>query len=261
MKQSSRMKPLTVAVVVLAAAMAGSPLPAADTPPGIVRAQKVGGSPHDVVELGTTEIASNTKLPAAAGGDVFIRVRVTLRTSRDVVNKINEGISSGRFQPPYAPNKEFMDLLLSSRPGSFDIEFLELNKESRFYYFFEQQLHKVKTHPDIPEALRKKAGDLAQQAKKLVYQVIRPNDFKGAKLAFEQDMAGGRIVYFTSTKRGNKEAGRVTFTAQEEPILAVIRRVLTEQKAPPHAPPGTVKYSLDEIIKAAQGRGLLVSKP
>lgn len=261
MKPTSHMKQLRAATVILAATIAGSPALSADTPSGAVRAQKAGGSPHDIVDLGTTEIASNTKLPAAAGGDVFIRVRVTLRTSRDVVTKINEGLSSGRFQPPHAPNKEFMDLLLSSRPGSFDIEFLELNKESRFYYFFEQQLQKVKTHPDIPDGLRKRTGDLAQQAKKLVYQVVRPNDFKGARLAFEQGMEGGRILYFASAKRGNKEVGAVTFTAQEEPILAAMRRVLTEQKAPPNAPPGTVKYSLDEIIKVAQGKGILVSKP
>lgn len=261
MNLTSHLRPLRPAAVILAAAIACSPAFSADAPQGAVRAQKAAGSPHDIVEIGATEIASNTKLPAAAGGDVFIRVRITLRTSQDVVGKINEGISSGRFQPPFTPNKEFMNLILSSRPGSFDIEFLELNKESRFYYFFEQQLQKVKTHPDIPDGLRKKTGDLSQQAKKLVYQIVRPNDFKGAKFVFEQGIEGGNILYFGSTKRGNKEVGRVTFTAQEEPILEAMRRVLTEQKPPPNAPPGSVKYSLDEIIKVAQARGILVSKP
>ncbi|MBI5397039.1 MAG: hypothetical protein HZA91_17210 [Verrucomicrobia bacterium] len=263
MKLTSHLRQLRVAAAMLAVTISCSPAFPADSqkPQGVVRAQKVSGTPQDIVEIGTTEIASTAKLPAVAGGDVFIKVRVTLRISQDVVRKINEGISSGRFQPPFAPNKEFMDLVLSSRPGSFDVEFLELNKESRFYYFFEQQLLKVKTHPDIPDGLRKRTNDLSQQAKKLVYQIVRPNDFTGARFVFEQGMEGGSIIYFGSTKRGNKEVGRVTFTAQEEPILQAMRRVLTEQKPAPHAPPGTVKYSLDQIIFSAQSRGILVSKP
>jgi hypothetical protein len=261
MNLTPRTKKHGVAAVILAVTILCTPAFPADSPPGVVRAQKVAGTPQDVVELGGAEIASTAKLPAVAGGDVFIKVRVTLRTSQDCVRKINEGISSGRFQPPYAPNKDFMDLILSSRPGSFDIEFLELNKESRFYYFFEQQLLRVKTHPDIPGGLRKRTNELSQQAKKLVYQTVRPNDFTGAKLVFDQAMQGGSIVFLGSTKRGNKEVGRVTFTAQEEPILEAMRRVLTEQKPAPHAPPGGAKYSLDQIIASAQSRGILVSKP
>ncbi|MBI5683553.1 MAG: hypothetical protein HZC54_00600 [Verrucomicrobia bacterium] len=224
-------------------------------------APKASGIAQDIVDLGSTTIASTAKVPAAAGGDVFIHVRVTLRVSRDTVGKINEGISAGRFQPPFETNKEFMDLVMSSRPGAFEVEFLGLNKESRFYYFFEQQLQKLKTHPSIPNDLRRRTNVLALNAKKLIYQIIRPNDFEGARLVFEQGVQGGGIVFFGSTKRGNKEVGRVTFTAQEDPILEAMRRMLTEQKPGPRPPSVSEKGSLDEIIKSAQKKGILVSKP
>ena len=178
-----------------------------------------------------------------------------------MVGKINEGISAGRFQPPYETHKEFMDLIMGSRPGAFEVEFLALNKESRFYYFFEQQLQKMKTHPDIPAGLRRRTNAMAQNAKKLVYQTIRPNDYEGSRIVFEQGLQGGAIVFFGSAKRDNKEVGRVTFTAQEEPILETMRRMLTEQKPGPRPPTVSEKGNLDEIIKSAQKKGILVSKP
>ncbi len=263
MKLTSHLKQLRIAAVVLALTISCSPAFPADSQKsqGVVRAQRVSETPQDIVDLGSTTIASTAKVPAAAGGDVFIYVRITLRVSRGVVGKINEGISAGRFQPPFETNKEFMDLVLGSRPGAFEVEFLGLNKESRFYYFFEQQLQKLKTHPSIPEELRRRTNVLAQNAKKLVYQAIRPNDFEGARIVFEQGLEGGGIVFFGSTKRGNKEVGRVTFTAQEEPILEAMKRTLTEQKPGPRPPSASEKGSLDEIIKSAQKKGILVSKP
>ncbi|MCX6901223.1 MAG: hypothetical protein NT105_21310 [Verrucomicrobia bacterium] len=263
MKLTSHLGKLRVTAAILALTILCSPAFSADRqkPQGVVRALKVSETPQDIVDLGNTTIASTAKVPAAAGGDVFIHVRITLRVSRDVVGKINEGISSGRFQPPFETNKEFMDLIMGSRPGAFEVEFLGLNKESRFYYFFEQQLQKLKTHPSIPEGLRRRTNVLAQNAKKLIYQIIRPNDFEGARLVFEQGLQGGSIIFFGSTKRGNKEVGRVTFTAQEDPILEAMRRMLTEQKPGPRPPSVSEKGSLDEIIKSAQKKGILVSKP
>lgn len=262
MKRTSHLRVFRVAAAVLAvtslcaAAFSADPQP----PQGVVRALKVSDAAQDIVDLGNTTIASTAKVPAAAGGDVFIHVRVTLRVGRDAIPKINEGISSGRFQPPYERNREFMDLILGSRPGAFEIEFLALNKESRFYYFFEQQLQKVKTHPSIPPALRRRANQLAQDAKKLVYQTIRQNDYQGSRIVFEQGAQGGDIVFFGSAKRGSKEVGRVTFTPQEEPILEAMKRALTEQKPDPRAAVSE-KGTLDEIFKSAQQKGILVSKP
>jgi len=263
MKQTSHLGKLRVTAAILALTISCSPAFSADRqkPQGVVRAQKVSEIPQDIVDLGSTTIASTAKVPAAAGGDVFIHVRVTLRVSRDVVGKINEGISSGRFQPPFETNKEFMDLILGSRPGSFEVEFLGLNKESRFYYFFEQQLQKVKAHPGIPDGLRRRTNVLAQNAKKLVSQTVRPNDYMGAKIIFEQGLEGGGIVFLSSTRRDNKQVGRVIFTAEEEPILEAMRRVLTEQKPGPRPPSVSAKGNLDEIIKSAQNKGILVSKP
>jgi hypothetical protein len=254
---------LRIAAAVLGLMALSSTAFPADGPknPGVVRAQKVADALPDIVDLGNTTIASTAKVPAAAGGDVFIHVRITLRVSRDAVGKINAGIAAGRFQPPYEKNKEFMDLVLDSRPGAFEVEFLALNKESRFYYFFEQQLQKLKTHPDIPDGLRRRTNELAQSAKKLVYQSIRQNDYIGARIVFEQGSQGGAVVFYGSAKRNNKEVGRVTFTAQEEPILETMRRMLTDQKPGPRPPSVSEKGSLDEIIKAAQQKGILVSKP
>ena len=263
MKRTSHLGTLRVTAAILALTSLCSPAFSADQqkPQGVVRALKVSESPQEIVDLGNTTIASTARVPAAAGGDVFILVRITLRVSRDVVGKINEGISAGRFQPPFETNKEFMDLVMGSRPGAFEVEFLGLNKESRFYYFFEQQLQKLKTHPRIPNDLRRRTNVLAQDAKKLIYQTIRPNDFEGSRLVFEQGLEGGGIVFFGSTKRGNKEVGRVTFTAQEDPILEAMRRMLTEQKPGPRPPSVSEKGSLDEIIRSAQSKGILVSKP
>jgi hypothetical protein len=262
MKRTSLLDQPPVAVAILALTVLCSPAFPADrpTPPGVVRALKVSDDPQDIVDLGSTTIASTAKVPAAAGGDVFIHVRITLRVSRDVVAKINEGISAGRFQPPFEANKEFMDLILNSRPGAIELQFLALNKESRFYYFFEQQLQKAKTRPDIPAELRRRTSELAQVAKKLVYQTVRPNNYVGARIVFEQGLKGGAIVFFGSTQRDKKEVGRVTFTAREDPILEAMRRMLTEQKPDPRASVSE-KGTLDAIFKSAQQKGILVSKP
>jgi hypothetical protein len=262
MKWTSHWHTFRVAATVLALTILRTAAVSADhqSPQGVVRALKVPYATQDIVDLGSTTIASTAKVPAAAGGDVFIHIRVTLRVSRDAVAKINEGISSGRFQQPYERTKEFMGLILGSRPGAFEIEFLALNKESRFYYFFEQQLQKVKTHPSIPEGLRRRANQLAQDAKKLVYQTIRQNDYQGSRIVFEQDAQGGSIVFFGSAKRGNKEVGRVMFTAQEEPILEAMKRALTDQK-PDRRAAVSEKGTLDEIFKSAQKKDILVSKP
>ena len=263
MKLTSHLKTLRSAAVILAWTISCLPAFSANrqTSQGTDAAGKTSGNHQDIVELGSTEFSSTVKVPAAAGGDVFINFRATLRVSRDVARKINEGISAGRFQSSLETNREFMDLILSSRPGSFEVEFLKLNKESRFYYFFEQQLQKVKNYPGMPEGLRKRTNTLAQNAKKLVSQAVRPNDYMGARIVFEQGLEGGSIIFLGSTKRNNKEVGRVTFTAQEEPILEAMRRVLTEQPPGPRPPSVSAEGSLDEIIKSAQTKGILGSKP
>ncbi|MCX8038596.1 MAG: hypothetical protein N3D11_16390 [Candidatus Sumerlaeia bacterium] len=213
-----------------------------------------------VVELGSTEIESTARLPAAAGGDVLIHVRVTLRTSQDAVRMMNEGISSGKFQPPFMSDKEFVKIVLDSTPGSFEVEFLDLNKESRFYYFFEEQLKKVKTHPSIPDELKGKANDLARKMKTLLYQTVKVNDFRGAKIVFEQNSNGGSVAFHGSHKRDNRLVGKVTFTDQEQPIYDAMKKVLTDNK--PRSSPARVsgKGDLDDIIKAAQKKKILVSK-
>jgi len=245
MKLTDHLRMLRVAPAILVLTLSCSP---------------VLGAGQEVVELGTAEIESTAKLPAAAGGDVFIHVRVTLRTSQDVVRQINEGISSGKFQAPFMTNKDFVNLVLSSRPGSFEVEFLGLNKESRFYYFFEEQLNKVKAHPSIPDELRRRANELARKTKTLVYQAIKVNDFKGARILFEQGSEAGCITFHGSTKRGNQVVGKVTFTDQERPIYDAMNKVLTENK--PRHPSTRVsgKGDLDDIIKAAQKKKILVSK-
>lgn len=213
-----------------------------------------------VIELGSTEIEATARIPAAAGGNVFIHVRVTLRTSQDVVRKINEGISSGKYQAPFGTNEEFMDLVLGSRPGSFEVEFLDLNKESRFYYFFEEQLKEVTTHPSIPDELRRRAKELARNAKALLYQTIRPNDFRGARILFEQGSEVGSIVFLGSTKRKNQPVGKVTFTDKERPIYEAIKRALSEHKPRQPSTPAPENKILDDIIKLAQKRNILISK-
>ncbi len=263
MRLTSHLDTLRFTAAFLALAISCLPVFSANrqTSQGADAAGKASNTSQDIVELGSTEFSSTVKVPAAAGGDVFINFRATLRVSRDVAGKISEGISAGRFQSQLETNREFMDLILSSRPGSFEVEFLKLNKESRFYYFFEQQLQKVKSYPGIPEGLRKRTNTLAQNAKKLVSQTVRPNDYMGARIVFEQGLEGGNIIFLGSTRRNNKEVGRVTFTAQEEPILEAMRRVLTEQKPGPRPPSVSAEGSLDEIIKSAQTKGILGSKP
>jgi hypothetical protein len=218
------------------------------------------GAGRDVIELGSAEFESTAKVPAAAGGNVYMHVRITVRTSRDVVKKINEGIASGRYRAPFKDNKEFMDLVVGSRPGAFEIEFLGLNKESRFYYFFEEELKKVRTDPGIPRELSRRTSDLARNAKALLYQTIKPNDFEGSKIIYEQGLEGGCIAFVGSTKRGNPPVGKLTFNAKEQPIYTAMKKVLSEDKPSQRATPVIEKGDFDDIIKSAQKKKILTSK-
>lgn len=213
-----------------------------------------------VVELGSAEISSTAKLPAVAGGDVRISIRVTLRTSPEVVKEANDGIASGRFRPPFMDNKDFLDLVLRSRPGSFDLEVLELNKESRFYYFIESQLKTLTREPSIPAELSRKTNDVIQRTKRLIYQTIRPNDFAGAKILFQQGPDKGSVLFLGSTKRGNKQIGKLDFTAQEQPILDAMKRLLTENKPGSGCVSMSEKGSLDDIIRSAQEKKIITTK-
>ena len=221
----------------------------------------VSGIGQDVVELGSAEFEATSTIPAAAGGNVTIDVRVTLRTSRDVIAKLNEGISSGRYRAPFWSNKEFINLILDSKPGSFEVEFLGLNKESRFYYFFEEELKKLKTHPSIPAELKSQTNESIRKAKALLYQTIRPNDYQGSRILFEQNADSASIVFMGSTKRGNQPVGRLTFTGKEMPIFDAMKKVLSEDHKPTN-PYVTVteKGSFEDIITSAQKRHILKSK-
>lgn len=218
-----------------------------------------GSGGGDVIELGSAEFESTAQVPAAAGGNVYMHVRITLKTSQDVVKKINEGIASGRYRSPFRNNKEFMDMAFGSRPGSFEIEFLGLNKESRFYYFFEEQLKKVKTDPAIPSGLSRRTNELAKKTKSLLYQTIKPNNFEGSKIVYEQGLKGGCIAFFGSTKLGNQLVGKVIFSDQEEPIYEAMRRVLNEEDSSRRVPV-IEKGDFDDIVKSAQKKKILISK-
>ena len=153
-----------------------------------------------------------------------------------------------------------MDLVLDSRPGSFEIEFLGLNKESRFYYFFEEQLKKVKTRPSIPDGLRRRTNELTRNAKTLLYQTIRPNDFRGSRILFEQGSEVECIAFHGSMKRGNQLVGKLTFADRERPIYEAMKRVLSENESSHPSAPVTEKGDFDDIIKSAQKRNILISK-
>lgn len=219
-----------------------------------------GRSGQDVVELGSAEFESTAKVPAAAGGNVWMRVRVTVGTSRDVIRKINGGIAAGRYRAPFKDNKELVDMIVGSRPGSFEIEFLGLNKASRFYYFFEEELKKVKADPTIPGDLGRRTNELIRSAKALLYQTIKPNDYEGSKIIYEQGLEGGSIVFLGSAKRGYPPVGKLTFTAQEQPIYAAMKKVLSEDKPSQRATPVVEKGDFDDIIKTAQKKKILTVK-
>lgn len=219
-----------------------------------------GGGGQDVVELGSAVFESTAKVPAAAGGNVFMRVRVTIRASRNVVGRINEGIAAGRYRAPFKDNKEFVEMIIGSRPGAFEIEFLGLNKASRFYYFFEEELKKVKADPSIPAGLSRRTSELIRSAKPLLYQTIKPNDFEGAKVVYEQGIDDGRILFFGSAKRGNPQVGKLTFSADERPIYEAMKKVLSEDKQSPRATPVVERGDFDDIIRAAQKKKVLVTK-
>ena len=219
-----------------------------------------GNTGQDVVELGGAEIESTAKVPAAAGGNVCMHVRVTIKVSREVVRRINEGIVSGRYRAPFKENKEFMDLVIGSRPGSFEIEFLGLNKASRFYYFFEEELKKVKADPGIPAELRARTAGLIRSAKALLYETIKPNDFEGSKIIYEQSLEGGCVVFLGSAKRGNKPVGKLVFTGRDQPIYKAMKRVLSEEKPSQRSGRVVEKGDFDDIVKSAQKRRVLVSR-
>ncbi|MCX6909857.1 MAG: hypothetical protein NTY01_17695 [Verrucomicrobia bacterium] len=219
-----------------------------------------GKAGQDVVELGSAEFESTAKVPAAAGGNVWMRVRVTVGTSRDVVKRINEGIASGRYRAPFKDNKELVDMIVGSRPGSFEIEFLGLNKASRFYYFFEEELKKVKADPAIPRDLGRRTNELIRSAKALLYQTIKPNDYEGSKIIYEQALEGGCIAFLGSAKRDNQPVGKLTFTAKEQPIYTAMKKVLSQDKPSQRSTPVIEKGDFDDIIKAAQKKKILISK-
>jgi hypothetical protein len=222
---------------------------------------KLFATGQDVVELGSADFAATTALPAAAGGNVSVTVRVTLRTSRPVVAALNEGISSGKYRPPYWANKEFTSLILDSKPGCFEVEFLWLNKESRFYYFFEEELKKIKSHPSIPADLKSETNELTRKAKALLYQTIRPNDYQGSKILFEQDASSARIEFFGSDKRGNSLVGKLVFGGKEMPIFDAMKKVLSEEHKPTNPSITTKeKGSFEDIITSAQKKHVLTSK-
>ena len=136
-----------------------------------------------------------------------------------------------------------------------------MNKESRFYYFFEEELKKIKTHPSIPTELKSQTNESIRKAKALLYQTIRPNDYQGSKILFEQNADSASIVFIGSTKRGNQPVGRLTFTGKEMPIFDAMKKVLSEDHKPTN-PSVTVaeKGSFEDIIISAQKRRILKSK-
>lgn len=250
MKPIDRVQHLQVSTVILGLALLWSPA-----------LSSAAGNGQELVELGNAEFNAVTTLPAAAGGNVSIDVRVTLRTSREVIGKLNEGISSGQFQSPYWGNKEFINLILNSKPGSFEVEFLGLNKESRFYFFFEEELKKIKVHPSIPYELKGQLNEYIRKAKSYLYQTIRVNDFAGSKITFAQDADSGRIEFVGSNKRGNPLVGKLVFKGKEMPIFDAMKKVLSEDHKPKN-PSIAVKEqgSFEDIIISAQKKHVLKSR-
>jgi hypothetical protein len=90
---------------------------------------------------------------------------------------------------------------------------------------------------------------------------IKVNDFRGARILFEQGSEVACIAFHGSTKRGNRPVGKVTFTDPERPIYDAMKKVLTDDNKP-RQPSTRVsgKGDLDDIIKSAQKKNILVSK-
>lgn len=233
--------------------------------PNLIPSSSAQTPNEKTVYLGSAEFGSKTKVPMiGGGGKVEINVKLSFNASNSTIKSINEGISTGKYKEPFADNQEFMNLLLDSTPCLYEIKFLKINYETRLYYFFDEELGKMKEmiqrDPECSESLKKNVGSITTRLKKNLPNAVRPNDSEGSKIVLEKSLENGKqsvnIRLYSSEKRGSKLVDDIKLEGDEIKVYDKIKDLLMKKQKDARCE-STEYGTFDDVIKEARKNGIV----